>query len=713
MRVALALIAFLPLAAEAPVSFVREVEPILARAGCNSGACHGALHGKGGLRLSLLGFDPAFDYREIVQAAKGRRVVVSDPESSLFLLKPTAQLEHGGGERFAVDSALYEVLRKWISAGAPPPADDDPVVRRLDIRPTQQQTELGGKLQLSVGAVWSDGRTQDVTQLSKFDSLNEGVAKVSADGLVTATGRGETHIMVRFQGQVGVTRIVLPYAAPTEQPAGHNFIDEKLAAKWSQLGLMPSPLCTEEELLRRVHLDVLGTLPTPEEVRAFLADTRPDKRQRLIDRTLERPEYVDFWSLKWGDWLRINRDATTYLGLQAYHAWVRKQVADNRPLDGMVRDLLTATGSNFEVGPANFFLTARSPEDLGEATAQLFLGVRLQCARCHHHPFEKWRQEDYSGLAAFFARIGMRAGERSDPSSGKDTVIFVRPTGEVTHPRKDQYVPPHALNGPTANDPTDRRRPLAEWLTSGDNSFFARNFVNRYWAHCMGRGLVEPVDDLRATNPPSAPELLDALADDFVKHHYDARHLLRTILSSRDYQASSKATPANAPDTMNAFFTRATPRRLTAEQLADAIDAATGTRTEYPGMPPGTRAIQLPGPHIRSELLDLFGRPQRQALCDCERTSQPSVTQALVLLNGEWIERKIRAPEGRIAQLLRRKVAVPEIIEELYLATLSRLPTTEEAARARRWLTDASTPAEGAADLLWLLLNTREFLFVP
>jgi hypothetical protein len=462
-----------------------------------------------------------------------------------------------------------------------------------------------------------------------------------------------------------------------------------------------------------LYLDVLGTLPTPAEVREFLADTATSKRRQAIQRVLERPEFVDFWSLKWGDWLRINRDATSYAGMKAYTAWLRQAVADNRPLDALARELLTATGSNFAVGPANFYLTARSPEDLGEATAQLFLGVKMQCARCHHHPFEKWRQEDYCGLAAFFARIGTRNGDRSDPASGKDTIVYLRPDGEVTHPRKDQYVPPHALDGPTVADATDRRRPLAEWLTAPDNPFFARNIVNRYWAHCMGRGLVEPVDDLRATNPPSIPELLDALADDFVRGSYDVKHLLRKILSSHAYQASARPIPANTADTTNTFFTRATRRRLTAEQLADALDAATGTRTEYPGMHAGTRAIQLPDPRVRSDLLDLFGRPARQALCDCERSAQPSVAQALLLLNGEWLEQKIRAGDGRVAKLVARKASADEIIEELYLATLSRLPTPEEAERARRSVAEVESPFEGAADLQWVLLNTREFLFTP
>jgi hypothetical protein len=699
-------------AAEEPVNFVREVEPVLTRAGCNQGACHGALHGKGGFRLSLLGFDPAFDFREIVQSAKGRRAVAADSDGSLLLLKPTARIEHGGGRRFGPNSAFAETLRRWLEDGAPPPTDGDPQLKDLEVWPHQRLLEAGERQQLLVRAAWSDGRVGDVTALAKYDSLNEAVATVTTDGLVAAAGRGETHVMVRFGGLAKVMRVTLPYGpAPVAAPPVGNYIDEKLASRWRELGLAPSPLCSDTEFLRRLYLDVTGTLPTPAEVRAFVADTRPDKRRRAIDAVLELPGYVDFWTLKWGDLLRVNRDLVTYKGMLAYHDWVRRCVRDNRPADAMARELLSATGGNFGVGPANYYLTARTPEDLGEAAAQLFLGVRLQCARCHHHPFEKWTQEDYCGLAAFFVRVGTRPTKRSDPSSGTETEVFVKESGDVTHPRMDRYVPPHVPDGPPLPASGDRRRLLAEWLTAPENPFFARNLANRLWASLMGRGLVEPVDDLRATNPPSIPALLDALAEDLVKSGSDCKHLLRTILQSRAYQLSADATPANAADVANAFFTRHTPRRLTAEQLADALDDVTGTREAYPGVPAGTRAIQLPDTRVRSYLLDLFGRPARTAPCDCERSTQPSVAQALHLLNGEALERKISAPGGRVDRLVQARTQPAEVIEELYLAALSRPPRPDEAARARRWLSAAPSAAGGAADLLWVLLNSREFLF--
>jgi hypothetical protein len=395
----------------------------------------------------------------------------------------------------------------------------------------------------------------------------------------------------------------------------------------------------------------------------------------------------------------------------AFHGWVKASVRANKPVDVVVRELLTARGSNFEVGPANYYLTARGAEDLGETTAQLFLGVRMQCARCHHHPFEKWSQEDYCGLAAFFARVGTRLEEAKDRSNPRAEIVLLRPSGDVTHPRTDRYVKPHVLDGPAVDDPEDRRRPLADWLTAPDNPFFARNMVNRFWACLMGRGLFEPVDDFRVTNPPANPELLDALAEDFVRHRHDFKHLMRSILQSRAYHLAADSTPGNAADAANVHFTRYTRKRLTAEQLADALDRATDTRESYPSMPPGTRAAQLPDTRIQSYLLDVFGRPARQAPCECERRSQPTIAQALHLLNGDALQRKIEAPDGRLAALLKENKPAEELIEELYLATLSRRPRPEEAARARRWLDEAPSPKEGAADLLWVLLNAREFLF--
>jgi hypothetical protein len=697
---------------DAAVEFSREVQPVLTRAGCNSGACHGAQHGKGGFRLSLFGFDAAFDHPQIVQSAEGRRVVLSEPERSILLQKPAGVMEHTGGERFKVGSRPYEVLKRWLEDGAPGPAAREPEVKGLEVWPAARRMRPGERQQVVVRATWSDGRTEDVTSLAQFDALNDSIAAVTPEGLVTAKGVGETHVMVRFAGAARVMQVTLPYgdAPPATFPA-RNFIDEKLAAKWRELGLTPSDLCTDAEFFRRLHLDAIGTLPTPEEVRAFLSDTSPEKRDRAIDRVLDRPEFVDFWALKWGDLLRVNRDLLQEKGMWSFHNWLRACLRDGKPVDALARDIVTAEGSTFTDGPANFYLASRTPADWSETTAQLFLGVRLGCARCHHHPFEKWSQDDYWAMAAFFARLGTKTSQEFG-LFGRETVVFLRPDGEVTHPRKGGVMKPRPLGGVESEDPSDRRGKLAEWLTAKENPFFARNVVNRFWAYTMGRGLVEPIDDLRETNPPSIPELLDALAADFVAHKYDLKHLLKTIFRSRAYQLSSQASPGNRADASNTYHARYARKRLTAEQLADAIDFATGTREKYPGLPPGTRAIQLPDTKVRSFLLDVFGRPARQVTCECERTAQPNIAQALHLLNGDFLERKIAAREGRVAGLLKAGKKSEEIIDDLYYAALARPPRGEEAASALGWLKRSPSRGAWAQDLLWVLLNRREFQFV-
>ncbi|HYT91080.1 MAG TPA: DUF1553 domain-containing protein [Gemmataceae bacterium] len=698
--------------ADVPVSFAREIIPVLTRAGCNQGACHGAQHGRGGFKLSLLGFDHAFDYAQIVASAEGRRVVVSDPERSILLQKPTLNMEHGGGERFKTNSREYNLLRRWLEDGVPEPSAKDPEVVGLEVWPLKRLLVPGEQQQILVRATWKDGRSEDVTAAAQFDSLNDGVAGVTPGGLVTAKNRGETHIMVRYCGQATVMQVTLPYAKLDAFPRleANNFIDEKLAAKWKELGLIPSPLCSDEEFFRRIHLDAIGTLPSPADVKAFLADKSADKRQKAIDRVLDRPEFVDFWSLKWGDLLRINRDFMSDRGMWSFHNWVRAAVRDGKAVDEMVRDIITAEGSTFTEGPANFYMTSRNAVDWSENMTQVFLGVRVGCAKCHHHPFEKWSQDDYYGMAAFFVRLGTK-GSQEFGMFGREQVVYLKGSGEQTHPRKGGVVKPRPLDGAIMDDPIDRRVKLAEWLTAKQNPFFARNMVNRFWGYVMGRGLVEPIDDMRATNPASNPELLDALAKDFADHKFSLKHLLRTIMSSRAYQLSSIATPGNLPDAANVHYTRYTIRRLTAEQLADALDFATGTRTKYPGLPLGTRAIQLPDATVKSFLLDTFGRASRKIVCECERTSQPNIAQALHLLNGDVLNAKLADPAGRIEKLLKAKAALAQIVEELYLVTLSRPPRPEELDRDLGWIRRAPNVREGVQDRLWVLLNSREFLF--
>jgi hypothetical protein len=711
-----------------PVDFAREIVPMLTKLGCNQGACHGSQHGKNGFRLSLLGYDPTFDYTQIVQSAEGRRVVVSDPERSILLLKPSLTMEHGGGERFRVNSPPYNLLKRWLEDGAPEPTADPPTVTGLEVWPAKRVLVPGEQQQISVRATWSDGRREDVTATARYDALSDAIASVTPSGLITARGRGETHIMIRFHGQASVVQATLPYhpltlpSPPAEGGEGRvrgsgsvefakfNFIDDKLSAKWHDLGLAPSPLCSDAEFFRRIHLDAIGTLPTPEEIKAFLADSGADKRRRAIDHVLERPEFVDFWALKWGDLLRVSRDQLNEKGMWSFDNWIRAALRENKPVDEFVRDIITAEGSTYTDGPANFYRTANNAADWAETTAQLFLGVRMQCAKCHHHPFEKWSQEDYYGMAAFFVRLATKRSQEFG-IFGQERVIYLRPSGEQTHPRTGSVIKPHPLDGPVMEDPFDRRRKLAEWLTAPNNPFFARNIVNRFWGYYMGRGLVEPLDDLRATNPPSNPELLDALAQDFVAHHFDLKQLMRTIMNSHAYQLSSAVTPGNEADKSNMYCARYTVKRLTAEQLADAIDFATGTREKYQGLPLGTRAIQLPDTNVRSFMLDVFGRPPRLITCECERKVQPNIAQALHLLNGDALNKKLTVSNGRIGKLLEKKTPLPDVIEDLYLATVSRPPRADEIAEAEAWIAKAPNSKEGVQDLLWALLNSREFLF--
>jgi hypothetical protein len=706
--------------AELISSYVREVLPVLTKAGCNQGACHGSQHGRGGFKLSLFGFDPLFDHAQIVQSAKGRRVVVSDPERSILLLKPSLQMEHGGGERLKRGSRGYEILKRWLEDGAPEPSTNDVTVTGLEVWPAKRIMVPGESQQVLISAVWSDGRREDVTATARFDTLNDGIAAVTPEGLVTAKTKGETHIMVRFGGQATVMQVTLPFGSTVAHAPGlpfqpSNFIDEKLVAKWRDLGLSPSGPCADEEFFRRINLDAIGTLPTPEEVTRFLAEKDPKKREKAIDLVLQRPEFVDFWAYKWGDLLRINRTALEEKGMWSFHNWVRAELRDNKPVDEFVRDIVLAEGSTFTDGPANFYRIGRNPEEWSETITQVFLGVRIQCAKCHHHPFEKWSQEDYYGMTAFFVRLGTKNSQEFGVF-GRESVIFLRPNGEATHPRKRSVVKPHVLDElektpPPGDEASDRRIRLAEWITSKDNPLFARNIVNRFWGYLMGHGLVEPLDDMRTTNPSSNPDLLDALAKDFAAHNFDLKQLLKTIMRSRAYQLASHKTPGNEADISNTYFCRYTVKRLTAEQLADAVDFATGTREKYPGLPLGLRAIQLPDPEVRSFFMDTFGRPARQIVCECERTSKPNIAQAMVLLNDDSINRKINDAQGRIAKLVQAKSTVPKMIDELYMVTLSRPPRQEELKKAEEYAAKAPNQREAMQDLLWVLLNSREFLF--
>jgi hypothetical protein len=697
------------------ILFQEQVLPILGKAGCNAGACHASQYGKGGFKLSVFAFAPEQDYRAIVRDAVGRRVNFINPRQSLLLLKPTLSVPHEGGHRLDRDSVDYQILAAWLAAGAPAPPANPPTVTALTVTPSRRIGMPGFTQQLRVVARYRDGATRDVTAWAKFDSMDEGVLEVSRQGQVRAVGRGQGAALARFEGQAAIATIVVPFADRVELPGWveNNFIDRLAAVKFREIGLAPSPLCDDGTFLRRAYLDATGTLPTPQEAAAFLDSTDPAKRSRLIDSLLgpgpHTDAYAAYWTLKWSDLIRSNSTALGEQGMWALYNWMKGSFRENKPFDRFVRELITAQGSTFSNGPANYYRIASSPQELAEATAQLFLGVRLQCAKCHHHPYEALGQDDYYGFAAFFARVGAK-GSQEFGLFGNERVILVHDQGEVANPRTGKVRPPTPLFGKPAAETADRRQALADWLTAPSNAGFARNVANRYVALLLGRGLVEPVDDLRATNPPSNAALLDALAEDFAKNGFDVKHLLRTIMSSRLYQLDSRPTPANAAD--DHFYSHYHVKRLPAEPLLDALDDATGVRTKFQKVPLGTRAIELPDATYNNYFLTTFGKPRREAVCECERISEPNLAQALHTLNSDILAAKIGSPQGRIGRLLAAKKPAEEIINDLYLAALCRRPTAEERTACRKLLGETSDAKAFYEDLLWSLVNSKHFLFV-
>jgi hypothetical protein len=692
------------------IGFRNDIVPLLTKLGCNQGACHGSQRGQGGFNLSLLGFEPEADYITIVKSAQGRRVNAISPEESLLLLKPTLAVAHRGGRLLEKGSAAYRMLVRWLEEGAHGPRNNDPRVAGLIVDPKHALMGLGGEQQLSVVATLSDGSKRDVTADALFDSLSEGVATVRPSGRAKTVGKGVANIMVRYQGHSAIARLTVPFGP--ELPfefASPSIIDIKAAARWRALGLAPSPVCSDAEFLRRAMLDAIGTAPTPDEVEDFLADRDPAKRTKLVENLLGRPEYIDYWTLKWGDILRVNSDKLGAQGMLAFNLWLRAAFRANRPVNRMVEELVTAQGSIFSNGPANYFRIATTPTDLAETTAQVFMGVRLQCARCHHHPFEAYGQDDYYGLAAYFARVRTK---RSDEFGlfGGEQVIYVAKSGEIYQPRTGKRVAPKPLADEPRDDQTDRRRALVRWLTVENPRWLARNIVNRYWGYLLGKGLVNPIDDLRETNPASNPDLLDALASFFIDTGYDLKALLRLILTSRVYQLSGQTTAMNRLD--DTFFTHYTIKRLTAEQLLDAIDTATGTFEKFARIPAGTRAISLPDTSYASFFLDTFGRPVRAIACECERTSDPNLSQALHLLNGEALNRKLLQADGRLSRMLKDPTLTDEtLVCRLYLLTFCRPPNAAEITTAKAILAESPSRAAGAQDLFWALLNSKEFLF--
>ncbi len=715
-------------------SFRNHVEAVLAKTGCNSGACHGTLAGKGGFRLSLRGYDPLTDFANIVKQQRGRRIELGDPAQSLVLTKPTGALPHKGGLRFDTDSIDYRVISEWIAAGAKPPAANDAQVERLEILPEQVQLTTGQNQELIVRAHYSDGHAEDVTRWVKFTSADETVARVDNDGRISAIGAGEGAITAWFASKVVIARITTPFGhnVPADVFANEpqrNFIDQLVNAKLQSLRLRPSPQAADHEFIRRAFIDTIGTLPTSTEVRDFLASQEPDKRDRLIETLLARPEFVDYWTYKWCDLLLVNGQKLRPKAIKAYYDWVHEQVAQNVSWDQFAWKLVTSSGSSVENGATNFYALHQDAEEAAENVSQAFMGLAIGCAKCHNHPLEKWTNDQYYGFANLFARVrGKGWGGDFRGGDGLRT-LYVVPTGDLIQPLTGKPQPPTPLDAePVAIDSTDDRRiPLANWLTSPSNSYFSRSVTNRVWANFFSVGLVESVDDMRVSNPASNEELLNAAAKHLVENRYDLKSLMRTILQSRTYQRSSHPLPENKDD--KRFYSRYYPRRMMAEVLLDALSQVTevpttfdfiafpgGDREKTDAYPKGTRAIQLRDSAVESYFLRTFGRNARQITCECERSEEPSMVQVLHIANGETVNEKLKSKEGRLTKLLASKQSSAEIVDEAFLLALARYPSESEkqkivAALEEAPATDADQKRQLLEDIFWSVLSTREFLF--
>ncbi|MEY4166809.1 MAG: hypothetical protein RIR52_633 [Acidobacteriota bacterium] len=692
-------------------SFRNHVIPVLTRLGCNSGACHGALAGKGGFKLTLRGYDPEADYNVMTRQTGGRRVNLVEPARSLLLLKPTMTIGHGGGERLTAGSLEYKVLSEWIAAGGAAPVESDPRITALEVTPRQLTLATGATGQLHVIARYSDGHREDVTRWVKYSTANAAVAAVDDDGAIRVAGPGETAISLWYQSNVAFARVTNPHprtipAAVFENSPRHNFIDDLVLTRLRELRIAPSAQAGDAEFVRRAFLDATGTLPNVGEVTQFVTDRAPGKRTALIDRLLARPEFVDYWTSRHADTLLVSSRLLRENAMWSFHNWIRESVRTNKPYDRMVREIVTANGNTLENGAANYYVLHKETTELTENFSMAFLGMSITCARCHNHPLEKWTQKQYYQMANLFTRVGMKNGQRDG-----DVQVYSNPFGEINHPRLGKPLPPAPLDGePLAFDaPVDRREHLANWLTSPANPYFARSFVNRVWKNFMGRGLVEAVDDMRATNPPSNEELLTALTKDFTDHGFDTRHLIRTIMNSAAYQRSGTPNETNAED--ERYYSRYVMRRLPAEVLLDAVAQVTGVPTPFPNLAPGTRALQVPDAKNNPYFLTVFGKPARLITVDSERTAEPSVAQALHAINGETLNQKLRAPGGLIDSFIRHNLADEMALRHLYLAALGREPLPAEEQRLLAALRESEDRRQAFEDIAWAILTSKEFMF--
>lgn len=709
-----------------PISFDLDIQPILGAAGCNTGPCHGKQRGQNGFQLSLLGFDSDFDYNAIVRESRGRRVFPAAAEESLLLQKATARLPHGGGAKIAPESQLYQTLVTWISQGAPRRIEGETVLEKVELVETKFSLAPREQQPLNVVAHYADGSTRDVTNLATYLSNEATVVDVNAAGLLTAGPLpGETAVMARYMNHISVADVVIPQTQPLAEDAftklpQHNFIDQHLDAKLKQLAILPSDAAPEHVFLRRAYTDIIGRLPTPEEARDYL-DTAPsqtsesataviERRKQLIDQLLDRPEYVDHWANQWADLLRPNPYRVGIKAVLNYDNWIRDQFREGIPYDEFVRRVITAKGSTWQNGVATLYRDRRDPEEITTMVSQLFLGIRLDCAKCHHHPFEKWSQQDFYQLAGYFAQIGRKGTGLSPPISGGEEIVFFSGSGSVKHPVTGETLQPRPLFGDQGEvqPGQDPREAFAQWVTSPENDYFAKVQVNRIWAAMMGRGIVEPVDDLRSTNPPTHPELFDALAENFKSTNFDVKALIRTIALSRAYAADSTPNDSNVSDRIN--YSRHYRHPLRAETLLDAIADLTETPTSFTGMPDGSRATQVWTHRVRSMFLDTFGRPDENQDPPCERINESTVTQSLHLMNDRDIDSRIRSDKGRAARLASSDLSAESVVQELYLAAYSRLPSPDEIAYASTLINSAGDKRRGAIeDLLWAMINSPEF----
>ncbi|MCA9174497.1 MAG: DUF1553 domain-containing protein [Planctomycetales bacterium] len=694
-----------------PISFKLDVMPIFMKSGCNTGSCHGAARGKDGFRLSLFGFDAEGDYHRLTREIATRRINLAVPAESLLMQKGAGQVPHTGGKRFAEGDELYGTLMRWLNANAPADQGEVPTVDRVEIYPENAVLDGEGASQhVIVRAFYSDGTDRDVTSLAYFSSNNENSAEISQQGEVTAANPGEAFIMARFDTHtVGTHFIVLPkdQQFTWNNAAENNYIDTHVHAKLRKLRINPSEVSSDEQFLRRVSLDITGKMPTVEEYHNFMTSTDPKKRELLVDDLLGRKEFVELWVMKWAELLQIrSSQQVSYKSMLLYYNWLEQQIAGEVPVDKMVQNLLGSNGGTFANPATNYYQNETDTLKVSENVAQVFMGMRIQCAQCHNHPFDRWTMDDYYSFAAFFSQIGRKRAE--DP---RELIVYNRASGEVANPVTKKNMAPKFLGGAVPDvKGKDRRVVMAQWLASSENPYFATNLANIVWAHFLGRGIINEVDDVRVSNPASNPELLQALADKFTEYNYDFKRLVRDICLSRTYQLSTQTNETNARDERN--FSHAPLRRLRAEVLLDVISQVTDTKNKFRGLPNGARAVQIADGNTSTYFLTTFGRATRETVCACEVKMEPNLSQALHLLNGDTLHGKIAAGKV-VTNALAAKATEQQVIEDIYIRCLCRRPTEQEVINLQQLVKERGAGAEGQGleDVFWAVLNSREFLF--